>query len=182
MVDVIDKINCTQLNFKQWHSSSHERIFKTYICYLKACDKKLYKMNKRMGNVLSNLSIALWHTFIKDLKFMLLVMELPRKDELRSDDELPTHVQCVGKQNNIHNANIYTWYKFQELIKFHLFEFKIHIIDHFLLHISSVMHYILHTISCRLHWPIPHFNIDFNTCTMLVVFNNLKIEHDVNNL
>jgi hypothetical protein len=178
----MDKFNCTHLNVKQRHSSSHERIFKAHIHYFKACDKKLYKMNKSMVNVLSNLSTVLWHTLIKDLEFMLLVVDLPPKDELRSDDELSVHVHCVDKQDNIQNVDIDIWYKFQELIKFHLFEFKIHIVDHFLLHFSFVMHYILHTISYRLYWPIPHFNIDFNTCTMLVFFNNLKIEHDVNNL
>jgi hypothetical protein len=54
-----------------------------------------------MVNVLSNLSIVLWHTFIKDLKFMPLIVDLPPKDEVGLDDKLPVHVQCVNKQNNI---------------------------------------------------------------------------------
>ncbi len=42
LVDVMDKINCTQLEFKQWHSNYHECIFKTHIRYFKTRDKKLY--------------------------------------------------------------------------------------------------------------------------------------------
>jgi len=39
---------------------------------------------------------------------MPLAMDLSPKDELESDDELPVHVQCVNKQDNIQNVDMDT--------------------------------------------------------------------------
>jgi len=101
LVDGMDKINCIQLEIKQQHSSAHECSFKTHIYYFKGRDKKLYRMNKSMVNVLSAFNIILYHAFIKDLKRMFPVVDLPLQEELRSDDELLVHVQCANKQKNI---------------------------------------------------------------------------------
>jgi hypothetical protein len=59
-----------------------------------------------MVNVLSNLNIVVCHAFIKHLTFMPLTMDLLLEDELRSNDELPVHVQSVDEQENIQNVDM----------------------------------------------------------------------------
>jgi hypothetical protein len=105
-MDAMDKINCTQLEIEQQCLGVHELTFKTHIRYLKAHGKKLYKMNKNMVNVLSNLNIILCHAFIKDLTFMPPIVDLFLEDESRSHDELPVHVQRVNEQEDIQNVNM----------------------------------------------------------------------------
>ncbi len=61
-----------------------------------------------MVNFLFNLNIIFLHTFIKDLKFMLPSMDLIPNEELELDDELPFHVECVNKQDNVQNVDMDT--------------------------------------------------------------------------
>jgi hypothetical protein len=105
-MDATYKINCTQLEIEQQCLSAHECTFKAHIHYLKACGRKLYKMNKSMVNVLSNLNTTLCHAFIKDLTFMCPIVGSPLEDELKLNDELPIHVQSLDEQKNIQNVNM----------------------------------------------------------------------------
>jgi len=97
-MDTMYKINCTQLEIEQQCLSVHECIFKAHIHYLNACGRKLYKMNKSMVNVLSNLNTTLCHAFIKDLTFMCPTVDSPLEDELKLNDELPIYVQSLDEQ------------------------------------------------------------------------------------
>ncbi len=101
LVDAMDKTNCIQLEIKQQHSSAHECSFKTHIYYLKACDKKLHRMNKSMVNVLSTFNTIFCHVFIKDFTHMPPIFYLPLEEELRLDDELLVHVQHANEQENM---------------------------------------------------------------------------------
>ncbi len=46
-------------------AKSREKTFKQHLKYLKERDKKAYKMNKNMVNVLANFNFAMCHVFIK---------------------------------------------------------------------------------------------------------------------
>ncbi len=109
LVDAMDKINCIQLEIKQQHSNAHECSFKTHIYYIKACDKKFYRMNKSMVNVLSTFNTILCHAFIKDFTCMPPIVDLPLENKLKSNDELLVHVQHANGQETSRMVDMDTW-------------------------------------------------------------------------
>jgi hypothetical protein len=54
----------SQLEIDKNRTKSREKTFKQHLKYLKERDKKPYKMNKNMVNVLTNLNFVMCHAFI----------------------------------------------------------------------------------------------------------------------
>ncbi len=64
IVDAMNQINTNQLEIDKNMTKRHEKTFK-HLKYVKKRSKKVHKMNKNMVSVLSNLSFAMYHAFIK---------------------------------------------------------------------------------------------------------------------
>ncbi len=64
IVDAMDQINTSQLNWQEHDQVSWKYFQATSL--LKERDKKTYKTNKNMVNVLTNLKPTMCHAFIKD--------------------------------------------------------------------------------------------------------------------
>ncbi len=91
----MEKTNVIQLKIEERRFKHCDYAFKEQLCYMKARDKKTHKMNKNMVHVLSNLSMAMCHAFIKNQAMMLPLMAIDSSDE--SEDELPIRVQDGSK-------------------------------------------------------------------------------------
>ncbi len=64
IVDAMNHINTNRLEIDKNMTKPHEKTFK-HLKYVKERNKKVHKMNKNMVSVLSNLSFAMCHAFIK---------------------------------------------------------------------------------------------------------------------
>ncbi len=72
IVNAMREIKDVQLDIEQWSSNVQEYAFKEHLHYLKSHNKKIHKINQKMVNVFTNLSIAMCHTFIKEHAHMPL--------------------------------------------------------------------------------------------------------------
>jgi hypothetical protein len=64
IVDAMNHINTNRLEIDKNMTKPHEKTSK-HLKYVKERNKKVHKMNKNMVSVLSNLSFAMCHAFIK---------------------------------------------------------------------------------------------------------------------
>jgi hypothetical protein len=75
-MDAMDYINTSQLEIDKNRTKFHKSIFKQHFKYLKERDKKTYKMNKSIVNVISNFNFAMCHVFIRDQLQMFLLINI----------------------------------------------------------------------------------------------------------
>jgi hypothetical protein len=80
IVNAMREIKDVQLDIEQRSSNVQEHTFKEHLRYLNSCNKKIHKINQKMINMFSNLSIAMCHAFIKEHAHMPLVVDLPSND------------------------------------------------------------------------------------------------------
>jgi hypothetical protein len=80
IVNAMCEIKDVQLDIEQRSSNVQEHTFKEHLHYLKSCNKKIHKINPKMVNLFSNLSITMCQTFIKEHAHMPLVVDLPSND------------------------------------------------------------------------------------------------------
>jgi hypothetical protein len=74
-METLDNIN-TKLKIEQYCAKVHKHNFKEHLQYFKVRNKKLYKVNKSMVMMLSNLSTTMCHTFLKDQDLLLSKVEI----------------------------------------------------------------------------------------------------------
>jgi len=97
------EIKDVQLDIEQRRSNVQEHTFKEHLRYLKSCDKQIHKINQKMVNTFSNLSIAMCLAFIKEHAHMTLVVDLPSNDSGSNEllDDQIEEVENIQPNDNM---------------------------------------------------------------------------------
>ncbi len=90
ILEVMEKIGDIQHEIEKHHSKPRDYNFKQHLRYFKSINKKVHKMSKSLVTILSNMSLAMCHAFIKDQELLSPQVDVFDYSE-DSKDKQPVH-------------------------------------------------------------------------------------------